>query len=152
MAVRCKTIPGTPGSPGRKSRIEISPNFGWNAGARSVARLAGPCRLEFTMLQVTGAACGLAVERRGTEPSAIDFALHFETQRDGPVFRALEAGRALSEWAPYVPGQTVFRIDRLPGGRLIAHAGATKVAEAGVRIDAPLITVGCLYASTDQIG
>lgn len=152
MPFRCTTIPGTPGRPGRKSRIEIQPNLGWNSGARSVAMIDGPCRLAFTMPKVTGAACGLATARRGTNPAGIDFALQFETSGAGAVFRAIESGRPVSEWASYVRDSTLFTIDRLWNGRLVAKADGVTVAQSAAIIDSPLVTVGCLYAATDQIG
>lgn len=152
MALECRTIPGRDAVPGTPSRVEITPNLGWNSGARSIARIDGACRLEFTMPQVTGAVCGLATTHRGTEPSGIDFGLQFETAGLGAVCRALEAGRPVSDWIAYTPGVTVFRVDRQPGGRMVAQAGAVTLAVSEALQLEALITVGCLYAATDQIG
>lgn len=152
MTTTCIEIPGTPAVPYTPARVDVDANLGWNAGARSIAQYSGPCRLQFTMPQVVGAVCGLATRHRGTDPAGIDFAFQFETSALGAVFRAIEAGRAVSEWATYTPGTTVFRIDRHRDGQMIAQAGAVTVAVAAARVLDPLITVGCLFAASDQIG
>jgi hypothetical protein len=151
MGQRCRTIPAVPPVPEIPPRLIIEPRLGWNAGARSIAELAVPCRLEWTMLSVVGAVCGLATEHRGLNPAGIEFAIQFETNSLGPACRAIASGAPLSDWVAYTPGATVFRIDRFRDGSAVAQAGTLTLARIE-GLSGRLVTVGCLYAAGDQIG
>lgn len=146
----CQTIPGTPPTQAVPPSTASNPNLGWNAGARSIAEIDGDLYLEFDMPAVTGAACGLAAQRRGTDPAFIQFGMLFKGAGGVSVFAVIENGNQRTLDAIYAPGD-VFRIERRRGAVIYKHNGAGVYLSANASTGS-LVTVGCLYAAEDQIG
>lgn len=147
----CRTYPAVPGTPARPSTTRNVPDIGWNAGANSVKELDGNLRLSFTQPQVQGAVVGLTNTR--DNPASYERITHgflFGTDAVGrAVFRVVEAGRALTQFAPYTLGD-VFHIRRVDG-YVAYHRNSDVVLLSGVPSAGTVMAACSLYASGDAV-
>lgn len=148
----CITTPERPHQPAVPARIEPVQVLDWNAGANSVAELAGNVLVRFTMDRVVGVVLGLVADRASPANMArITHGILFSQSPGGsPRWQVIEAGAVRTAARDYVPDDTEFRIERRGAGVVYLADGelvyASRVPSTGTAICGT-----ALYASGDTV-
>lgn len=152
----CVVVPASPAVPSTPGYIVYTPQFAWDAGARSVEQLDGDVELSFTMETVVGVVVGLCVAGAATVGAREEISHGLYMFTDGGrvrQFQVYERGERLGVVASYADTDT-FYIRRI-GGRVIyilEDAGTVLFRYASnTPLEGPVEVLSALYASGDFI-
>lgn len=157
----CITCPQIPVELGRPGGLVVTPDFGWNAGANSVATLDGDIRLRFTVAQASALVVGLRREIDGRDgqhqPGRIRRGWRVRTIAGVVVADVLEVGISRTMPAPLAPCD-VLEIQRVGNACHYLINGVPKLRTlntyniGGNPLNGPVFVTACLYASSDGVG
>jgi hypothetical protein len=144
----CPEIPATPGSP---ARTTVDENLGWNAGANSVAELAGDVSVSDALDAVpNGLVVGLRSVRAAIyDPSLVDHAFMFTGVGSHCFATIVERGSQVGQPQAYALG-TKFEIRRV-GSKVYYLLGGQLLAMRNALTLAPVIVTACIYAAGDEL-
>lgn len=147
----CTFVPAKPFIQTVAPRLDVTPNYGWNAGANSIDELDDDVKLSFTMDGAVGVVVGLTNTRGDvTDYTRMTHALYFHMTPTGQLlFDVMEEGLVVGSSTPYVRGDA-FEIRRAGGQVTYWYDGS--VVRTSRKTSSGVVLVGStLYASGDQI-
>lgn len=146
---KCEYIPYVPASPATPARIETTPRFGWDAGARSVVSREGDCQLEFSIDPVVGTYVGLSADSADvTDTSRFRYAFYLHQANYQNQYAVIVDGKQCTAPAPYT-AETVFKIRRL--GEKVEFRVDDEVVHTDVASTDLLYAATTVYASGDAV-
>lgn len=147
----CYVCPELPAVPGVAPSVVVDPQLGWNAGANSVAMLAGDVHVvwQFDVAPV-GVVVGLKASRTlPAEPALMPHGLYVHSAGANSFVTVQEQGQALGEAVPYTLG-TPLEIRRV-GGVVTYWANGVLLRQSPARTLAPVCVNTCLYSAGDTV-
>lgn len=147
----CLVCPEEPAQAYVPAYIAHSANIGWNAGANSIAQLAGDLHLVFTVAQHTaGAVIGLKTARSSqTVPDAVRYGFYFQLSGAFDLVQVIERG-LLKTSAVARAAADRFEVRRI-GTQVTYWQNDSLVYTSLVPSTGALIANACLYATGDAV-
>lgn len=156
-ANNCVDCPAMPAVPASTGRVDLAPRVGWDAGANSVAAIAGDCHAVFTVPgNVAGVVIGLRAERdAATDPTRQGHALYFRVVEGIDFVSVYRLGEQVSSTIQRAADDE-FEIRRVRSAvtfwRRRASSGARELLYASPdRLGDRLVVTANLYASGDGV-
>jgi hypothetical protein len=147
---RCYSCPPVPPAPSRPAQYIVLPQLGWDAAARSQARIDGDCFTEFTVEVAAGAVVGFANRILTTDPVGVPQGFLFESVNGLVLWSAIENGARLTAPAP-APAGALWRLQRHKNMTSWMINRTPELSRPSIVLGA-LVVVGCLYSSSDRVG
>lgn len=133
------------------ARIEVTPVFGWEAGANSVDMLDGDVRVASDMDMVIGAIWGFTQDREGNPAKErITHGFYFSQSNNQPRYQVMESGRALTQPAAYAALSDLFEVRRI-GSAVTYLVNNVRVFSSRAPLVGELSVGSALYASGDGV-
>lgn len=147
----CLVCPEIAPTPAKAAHVVTDLRTGWNAGANSIAQLAGDVHVVLAYDQApAGIMVGFKPSRKlNTEPALIDHAFYVYTKAGQPYVEVRERGVKIGAAQPYVLA-TTLEIRRV-GGQITYWLDGVLLATTKAKSRAALVVNACLYASGDTI-
>lgn len=151
---QCVTVPAIPAVPGIPSRVQVSDDFGWNAGAHSLTEMEGDFELVFDEMGkgAVGAVIGVmpAVRENQGDYTRVTHGFYFTKTAGGTSqVSIIESGRVVFGPITY-PGNATFAVQRL--GTVVLYLMDDRPQHTSTR---PLVGTAMagtsLYATSDEV-
>lgn len=151
----CVSYPGSPEVLSTPAKITSVIDYGWDAGANSVAAISSFPHLEFNMSNpVVGCVVGLKSSRAGVGiPERIQYGFTFQKKAPtGDSYAVIENGVVGSLFTRATALDETFEIFRAINGIVTYKVNGVIVHTSARRSFETMITSTCLFASGDSVG